>query len=70
MNIKETTQYDNYLDKDKRVNDDYKATLDKYVGDEIVKTNAGEEREVIDRLVYITFSLGPAALPTAFERLE
>ena len=65
MNIKETTQYDNYLDKDKRVNDDYKATLDKYVGDEIVKTNripdkikSKEEVEGVYKVIYVHFRNG------------
>ena len=35
MNVKESAKYDNYLDEDKRLDNDYKATLDKFVGEEI-----------------------------------
>ena len=35
MNVKEKTTYDNYLDTEKRLDNDYKATLDKFVGEEI-----------------------------------
>ena len=28
--VKESASYDNYLDTDNRIQDDYKATLDKY----------------------------------------
>ena len=30
--VRESSSYDNYLDTDNRIQDDYKATLDKYVG--------------------------------------
>ena len=33
--VKESASYDNYLDTDNRIQDDYKATLDKYVGEEL-----------------------------------
>ena len=33
--VKESAQYDNYLDKEGRIKDDYKATLDKFTEDQI-----------------------------------
>ena len=33
--VRESSSYDNYLDTDNRIQDDYKATLDKYVGEEL-----------------------------------
>ena len=60
MNIKETTQYDNYLDKDKRVNDDYKATLEKALGEEITnrlpeKIKTKEEKAGVYKILYVHF---------------
>ena len=49
--VKESASYDNYLDTDNRIQDDYKATLDKYVGEELTtalpdKVLTREEKQV------------------------
>ena len=71
-NIKETTQYDNYLDNTKRLDDGYKATLEGFLGEEPTrklpeKTLSKEEdarysygtsQEGVYKIIYVHFRNG------------
>ena len=58
--VRESSSYDNYLDTDNRIQDDYKATLDKYVGEELTtalpdKVLTREEKAGVHKVLYVHF---------------
>ena len=58
--VRESASYDNYLDTDNRIQDDYKATLDKYVGEELTtalpdKVLTREEKAGVHKVLYVHF---------------
>ena len=58
--VKESAAYDNYLEKDVRLNDDYTMSLDRFFGDEISvplppKVKTKEEVAGVYKVLYVHF---------------
>jgi hypothetical protein len=60
IDIKESIPYDNYMDKSVRIDDGYKTTLEKYMGEEIVnqlpdKIKSKAEKAGVYKIVFVKF---------------
>jgi hypothetical protein len=60
IDIKESIPYDNYMDKSVRIDDGYKATLEKYMGEEIAnqlpdKIKSKAEKAGVYKIVFVKF---------------
>ena len=60
--VEESASYDNFLDKQQRIKDEYKVTLEEFVGEEIeqalhdrTKASVSEKYKDIHKVVYVHF---------------